>query len=170
MSFQKLYYPHLFSLKLILNMYHETAIYCARVIPAQKKQNLKKKKKMLSIRNKIEINPLTDFCYVCPLLGDLNRIENQQLLLIFSLCLLSSALREKWPNKRFFLVRIFRHLDWIRRGMEYGASLHIHSECRKIRTRKNSVFGHFSRSAGNELMSKKIQNLLWVFVKKFYFS
>ena len=29
----------------------------------------------------------------------------------------------------------------------YRVSLRIHSECRKIRTRKNSVFGHFSRSA-----------------------
>ena len=29
----------------------------------------------------------------------------------------------------------------------YGVSLRIQSECRKIRTRKNSVFGHFSRSA-----------------------
>ena len=26
-----------------------------------------------------------------------------------------------------------------------------------------------SRSADNELMSKKIQNLLWIFVEKFYF-
>ena len=29
----------------------------------------------------------------------------------------------------------------------YSVSLRIQSECRKIRTRKNSVFGHFSRSA-----------------------
>ena len=28
----------------------------------------------------------------------------------------------------------------------YSVSLHIQSECGKIRTRKNSVFGHFSRS------------------------
>ena len=28
----------------------------------------------------------------------------------------------------------------------YGVNLHIQSEYRKIRTRKNSVFGHFSRS------------------------
>ena len=38
------------------------------------------------------------------------------------------TLREKSPNTEFFLVRI------------------IHSECGKIRARKNSVFGHFSRS------------------------
>ena len=37
-------------------------------------------------------------------------------------------LREKCPNTELFLVRFFPHLD-------------------KIWTRKNSVFGHFSRSA-----------------------
>ena len=37
------------------------------------------------------------------------------------------ALPEKCPNTQFFLVR-------------------IQSEYRKMRTRKNSVFGHFSRS------------------------
>ena len=36
----------------------------------------------------------------------------------------------KCPNTEFFVVRIFR----------------IQSECRKIWTRKNSVFDHFSRS------------------------
>ena len=30
-----------------------------------------------------------------------------------------------------------------------GVSLRIQSECRKIRTKKNFVFGHFSRSVGN---------------------
>ena len=28
----------------------------------------------------------------------------------------------------------------------YGVNLRIQSECRKIRTRNNSLFGHFSRS------------------------
>ena len=42
---------------------------------------------------------------------------------------ISDTLREKYPNTEFFMVRIFRH-----------------SDCGKIRTRKNSVFGHFSRS------------------------
>ena len=37
------------------------------------------------------------------------------------------TLREKCPNMEFFLVRIFLYSDW-------------------IRTRKNSVFAHFSRS------------------------
>ena len=30
---------------------------------------------------------------------------------------------------------------------EYSVSVRIRSECEKIRTRKNSVFGHFARSA-----------------------
>ena len=47
--------------------------------------------------------------------------------------------------KSFFLVRIFPYLDWIWRDTD-GVSLRIQSECGKIRTRKNSVFGHFSRS------------------------
>ena len=42
-------------------------------------------------------------------------------------CFLTIPLREKYPNTQFFLVL-------------------IQSECGKIRTRKNSVSGHFSRS------------------------
>ena len=50
------------------------------------------------------------------------------------------TLREKCPNT-FFLVRIFRI------PTEYGEiSLRIQSKCGKIRIRKNSVFGGFSRS------------------------
>ena len=56
----------------------------------------------------------------------------------------------------------------------YGLSLRIQSEYRKIRTRNNSVFGHFSRSVGykvsNSLHGKdeKIYNVgtgddLWVY-------
>ena len=37
------------------------------------------------------------------------------------------SLREKYPNTEFFLVRIFSYPDW-------------------IRTKKNSIFRHFSRS------------------------
>ena len=51
---------------------------------------------------------------------------------------LTISLREKFSNTEFFLVRIFPHSDWIR-------SLRI-AKCEKIRTTKNSVFGHFSRS------------------------
>ena len=50
------------------------------------------------------------------------------------------SLLEKCPNTELFLVRIFLHSEWIR------VSLRIQSECGKKRTRKNSVFGHFSRS------------------------
>ena len=51
-------------------------------------------------------------------------------LVLQCLFVFNGTLREKCPNMKFFLVSIFSHLDWIR----------------KIRTRKNSVFGHFSRS------------------------
>ena len=59
---------------------------------------------------------------------------------------LSNALRENCPNAEFFLVRIFLHLDWIRRFTIYYVNLCIQFEYTKIRTRKDSVFGHFSRS------------------------
>ena len=52
----------------------------------------------------------------------------------------------------------------------YGVYLRIQSECGKIRTRKNSVFGHFSRCAMREkrmsrsiILSLKIQMLIhWI--------
>ena len=51
------------------------------------------------------------------------------------------------PNMEFFLVRIFPHSYWIRRDTKrHEGSLRVQSERGKIRTRKNSVFGHFSRS------------------------
>ena len=50
------------------------------------------------------------------------------------------TLLEKCPNTELFLVRIFPHLERIRRDCRYG----------KIRTRNNSVFGHFSRSVMNQ--------------------
>ena len=53
------------------------------------------------------------------------------------------SLFENYPNTELFLARIFPHSDWIRRD---GVSLRIQSECGKIRTRNDSVFGHFSRS------------------------
>ena len=54
------------------------------------------------------------------------------------------SLREKFPNTEFFLVRIFRVF-----GLNTeicGVNLRNESECRKMRTRKNSLFGHLSRS------------------------
>ena len=50
--------------------------------------------------------------------------------------------REKCPNTELFLVRISLYSDWIRNTV----SLRIKSEYRKIWTKNNSVFGHFSRS------------------------
>ena len=44
-----------------------------------------------------------------------NKISN---LLLLN-CAIKKALREKCPNKEFFLVRIFLHSDWIRRDTEY---------------------------------------------------
>ena len=48
------------------------------------------------------------------------------------------SLPEKCPNTEFFLVRSFPCSNWIRKFTEL--------ECRKVWTRKNSVFGHFLRS------------------------
>ena len=48
------------------------------------------------------------------------------------------SLREECPNTELFLTRILLYSDWV--------NLCIQSEYRKIRTRNNSVFGHFSRS------------------------
>ena len=69
------------------------------------------------------------------------------------------SLREKYPNMKFFLVRIFPHSNWIRRDTKY---LPIQSECEKIRTRKNSVFEHFSRSP-YELYLLENAKVLWGF-------
>ena len=56
---------------------------------------------------------------------------------------LQSSRREMCQNTEFFLVRIFPHLSWIQKD---PVSLGIQTKCVKIRTRKNSVFRHFSRS------------------------
>ena len=69
----------------------------------------------------------------------------------FTSCKGRGALSEKCPNTEFFLVHIFPHSDWIQRDTDAGK--YGQSKCGKIRTRKNSVFGHFSRSLGNFLLS-----------------
>ena len=56
------------------------------------------------------------------------------------------TLREKCPNTEFFLVHIF----------------HIQSECREIRTRRNSVYGHFSRSVGIYISQDKTKSILFI--------
>ena len=91
----------------------------------------------------------------------------------FLLVLCYTAMREKCPDMELFLVRIFLYSDWIRKLVNlriqseyrkirtrnnsvlghfstvlvYGVNLRIHSEYKKIQTRNNSVFGHFSRRA-----------------------
>ena len=55
---------------------------------------------------------------------------------------LTFSLHEKWLNTELFLVRIFPHSDRIRRD---SLSLRIQSECGKIRTRKSTIFGHFTQ-------------------------
>ena len=63
------------------------------------------------------------------------------------------TLRKKCPNTELFLVRIFLYSDWIRR---------FTSEYRKIRTRSNSVFGHFSRSVnGTFSLANLVTNSTW---------
>ena len=67
------------------------------------------------------------------------------------------SLREKFPNTEFFLVRIFRVF-----GLNTeicGVNLRNESEYRKTRTRKNSLFGHFSRSVSClDLFSWNVEN------------
>ena len=60
--------------------------------------------------------------------------------------------------RSFFLVRISLYSDWIRR---FTDSIHIQSEYRKIRTRKNSVFWHFWRSVK---MTKP--NHIWIVIDR----
>ena len=62
---------------------------------------------------------------------------------------MNHPLREKCPNTEFFLVRIFPHSN--------RSISPIQSECRKIRTRTNSIFGHFSRSDPVEISQKVIR-------------
>ena len=59
-----------------------------------------------------------------------------------------NTLREKCPNTEFFSGPYFPVF-----GMNteiYGVNLRIQSEYSKIQTRKNSVFGYFSRSHNNK--------------------
>ena len=55
--------------------------------------------------------------------------------------LLGISLSEMCPNTELFLVRIFLYSARI-----HGVNLRIQFEYRRIQTRNNSVFGHFSRS------------------------
>ena len=79
-------------------------------------------------------------------------------------------LREKCPDMELFLVRIFLYSDWIRRDILYlyGVNIRIQSEYRRIRTRNNSVFGHFSRSETTGM--KRFKNVLGSFYCFCFFS
>ena len=60
------------------------------------------------------------------------------------------------PSRKFFLVHI-----WTEYG-NYGLNLRDHSKCKKIRTRKNSVFGHFSRSEKHQKTTgPHVFDVLW---------
>ena len=71
-----------------------------------------------------------------------NVFIQKMLIISITLCINPFALREKCPNTEFFWSLFSR--IWT----EYGELLRKlpYSECGKIRTRKNSVSGHFSRS------------------------
>ena len=63
-----------------------------------------------------------------------------------------SSLREKCPNTRIFLVRIFLHSDWIRillrKSPYYSVNLRIQSKYRKIRTlfkNGNNLYEHWKQ-------------------------
>ena len=55
---------------------------------------------------------------------------------------LDVTIRENCPNMEFLLVRILLYSDRI----FYSVNLRIQSEYWKIRTKKKSVFGHFSHN------------------------
>ena len=57
---------------------------------------------------------------------------------------------------------------WIFFWSVFSVSLRIQSECGKIRTRKNSVFGHFPRSDDSSTTNQilHVSNLIFFFSKK----
>ena len=63
----------------------------------------------------------------------------------FSFVCSELSLREMCSNTEFFLVRVFLSSDWYR----------------KIRTRKDSVFGHFSRRVQVSVFLWSWENLFW---------
>ena len=62
-----------------------------------------------------------------PIVKNINNVLPKQVLLASREVWRNFSLYEKYPNMKFFLVRIFR----------------IQPKYEKTRTRKNSVFGHF---------------------------
>ena len=68
------------------------------------------------------------------------------------------TLREKCPNTELFLVRIYLYSDWIWRF----TPLRIQQEYKKIRTRNNSVFGHFSHSVRKTYLYQALYFANWL--------
>ena len=58
-------------------------------------------------------------------------------------------------------IRSFSWSVFSRMWTEYGEILRIQPECGKIRTRKNSVFGHFSRSACYRIINIDCCRIYW---------
>ena len=87
-------------------------------------------------------------------------MENESIFCIDQVLILCGpiTLREKCPNTEFFLLCIFPHSV---------VSLHIQSECGKIRTRKNSEFGHLSRSVTVKIFDINSHNSLGVTMSQF---
>ena len=75
---------------------------------------------------------------------DVKRLSTKIFWRLMQLTSTPDCISEHWVKcvqKRSFFSSVFSRIR-----TEYGVSLCIQSECGKIRTRKNSVFGHFSRS------------------------
>ena len=62
-------------------------------------------------------------------------------------------MREKCLNTEFFLVRIFSHLDWIRRDTEYLSIFSPNAgKCGKNADQNYSEYRHFLRSVYDKEM------------------
>ena len=78
--------------------------------------------------------------------------------MLFVWCL--SSLCTAWKVSKYGLFSGPYFIAFGLNTERYGVSLRIQSECGKIRTRKNSVFGHFSRSDVSHLNLFSISFLL----------
>ena len=82
-----------------------------------------------------------DWLLITPLLAFIRILHSSLLfLLLYVVLYFTFSLREKCTNTKYFLVCIFPYSD------VKGVNLLIQSEYGNIRTRKNSVSEHFSRS------------------------
>ena len=80
---------------------------------------------------------------------------------IFEICTGSHVLNTAWKVSKY---GVFSGPYFPAFGLNterYGLSLRIQSECGKIRTRKNSVVGHFSRVKGSGFLKKVLRCFIW---------